>query len=121
MDCSKQETGLIGENISERYLIKEGYKVVERNFRCRLGEIDIIARRENCLCFVEVKTRRGYLFGRPCEAVNYIKQKRICRIAEFYIQKNKLFNFNIRFDVIEVVLTGEKGYSLRYIKNAFQT
>jgi putative endonuclease len=120
MSSSNQETGVIGENISERYLLKEGYEILERNFRCRLGEIDIIARRGSYICFVEVKTRHGNFFGNPCEAVNHIKQKRIWRIAEFYIQKNKLFDFSFRFDVIEVVLDRGRSYTLRFIRDAFQ-
>lgn len=119
MYLSNQDIGKFGEAVTEEYLIKSGYEILDKNFRCKTGEIDIIAKNSNYVCFVEVKTRKNNLYGMPCEAVNYIKQHKICKTAEMYILKNKLFESSFRFDVIEVLLSGEK-YSINHIENAFQ-
>ena len=78
--------------------------ILDKNFRCKIGEIDIIAREGNYICFIEVKTRYGDLFGSPCEAVTYSKQQRISKVAQIYIMKKRLYRFFCRFDVIEVIL-----------------
>lgn len=116
---NSKEIGNFGESITEEYLIKSGYRILERNFYCRIGEIDIIAENNNFICFIEVKTRHKSLFGNPCEAVNKKKQIRIIKTAEFYILKNTLFSSYFRFDVIEVFLDKE-SYNINHIKNAFQ-
>ena len=80
----------------------------------------MIAKDGDYICFIEVKTRCGSLFGNPCEAVTYPKQQRICKTAQMYILKKKLFKFNFRFDVIEVILNKENGSSsIKLINNAF--
>ncbi|MGE5629392.1 MAG: YraN family protein [Solirubrobacterales bacterium] len=119
MDLSKQDIGKIGEAVSEEYLIKSGYIILDKNYRCKIGEIDIIAKNMNHICFIEVKTRKNKIYGRPCEAVNYIKQKKILKSAQMYILKNKLFECSFRFDVIEVLIFDNK-YSINHIENAFQ-
>jgi len=122
MQCFNKETGNLGEKISENFLIESGYTILDKNFRCKIGEIDIIAKDGNYICFVEVKTRYGDLFGSPCESVTYSKQQKISKVAQMYIMKKRLFKFFFRFDVIEVILNKEDdSFSIKFIKNAFQT
>lgn len=112
--------GNYGEDIGEEYLIKNNYTIKERNFRCRTGEIDIIAYNEEYMCFVEVKTRYDCSFGTPAEAVNKTKQYKLKRLAEFYVYKNNYYNYNIRFDIVEIILNGlDNKYQIKLIKNAF--
>ena len=119
---SKQLIGKIGEDKATEYLKKNNYKIVERNFSCKIGEIDIIAKDRNVklnneLVFFEVKTRSNLNYGRPAEAVNYEKRKHIYRVAKYYILKNNLCNNPIRFDVIEILIG--KTCSINHIKQAF--
>jgi len=121
MHSSNKDTGNLGEEISESFLIESGYTILDKNFRCKIGEIDIIAKDGEYICFVEVKIRYGDLFGRPCEAVTYSKQQKINKVAQMYIMKKKLLNFFFRFDVIEVILNkDDDSCSIKLIKNAFQ-
>jgi putative endonuclease len=120
MSSVNQETGSLGEKISETFLIESGYTILDRNFRCKTGEIDLIAKDGDYICFIEVKTRCGDLFGSPCESVTYSKQQRISKTAQMYILRKKLFRHCFRFDVIEVILNRQNGSSsIRLIKNAF--
>lgn len=113
-------TGNAGESIAKEYLIKHDYKILNCNFRIRNGEIDIIATKNKCISFVEVKTRKNLKFGYPRDAVNYIKQKRIINAANVYIMKNNLEDINVSFDVIEVILyANSRVKHISFIKNAF--
>lgn len=105
----KDELGKFGEDTACRYLIKNGYKILIRNFRCRLGEIDIIAQKEGVLCFIEVKTRISQKYGKPAEAVTINKQKRIYRCAEYYMQVKGIIQCMpvLSFDVIEILKEGD--------------
>ena len=87
--CYKQVTGKLGEDLATKYLEKIGYKIVARNFRCRQGEIDIIARSTEELVFVEVKTRTNLSYGSPAEAVDFTKQKHMEKVAKYYLYKNR--------------------------------
>ncbi|MBR7132955.1 MAG: YraN family protein [Clostridia bacterium] len=115
-------TGKKGEDMTARFLRKRGFAVVLRNYRCRFGEIDIIAETDEYIIFVEVKTRGGNCIGRPAEAVDAAKQQRIILTAEDYISKSGC-KLQPRFDVAEVTVLerqdGAVGYSLNYIENAF--
>lgn len=113
----RHEVGKIGENISTKYLEQIGYEILQRNFECKQGEIDIIAKDKEEIVFVEVKTRANMLYGKPKEAVDTIKQKHIYKSAEFYIYIKHLENLPVRIDVIEVYKKKEK-YILNHIKNA---
>lgn len=114
----KQELGKRGEKAAKEYLIEKGYSILETNFLCVFGEVDIIARKENELIFVEVKTRGQELFGRPREGVTYVKKKHIYKVAEFYLYKNKIVNTPISLDVIEVYIFDEDIPKVLHIKNA---
>lgn len=106
--------GRIGEFDSCKYLEKKRYKIIEQNYKNKLGEIDIIAKDKNTIVFVEVKKRNTLAFGRPSQAVNLQKQRKIRQVATLYLVKNKLLDNQCRFDVIEVV-----GEEINHIENAF--
>lgn len=117
----KQELGKDGEEEACSYLKQQDYKIIERNFSCKQGEIDIVAwdRASKELVFIEVKTRTNKNYGAPIEAVTEIKQKHIYRSAEFYLYCHKIKNTAIRIDVIEVYLHSGK-FSVNHIKQAFE-
>lgn len=94
--------GIIGEKIAQGYLIKKGYKILETNFYTKRGEIDIIANKDNCIIFVEVKTRTNLKYGTPAMAVNSTKMKHIKFVAKIFLALNRLKEQDVRFDVIEV-------------------
>lgn len=112
--------GDFGENAAEEYLIEMDYDILERNFRLKFGEIDIIAQKDGCIVFVEVKTRKNNMFGEPSEYVDIRKQKRIKKTASVYAD---LQNDNVRFDVAEVFYEENNGEmfleKINYIENAF--
>lgn len=83
---------------------EEGYYILDRNYRNRYGEIDIIAKKNKCLIFIEVKTRTNLDYGDPLETINKLKISRIRRAASFYIASNKLSGFNPRFNVISIII-----------------
>ena len=112
-------TGAQGEEIAASYLLSKKYEILQRNYRCRYGEIDIIARRKNVLVFVEVKARRTYAFGSPLEAVSLKKQRSISSVAQTYLQHNRLGGSAARFDVIAVVLNN-RCPEIEHIENAFE-
>jgi len=115
---SKISTGKDGEQIAVAYLKKQGYRIYETNFRCPLGEIDIIAREKDELVFIEVKTRKSRQLGYPEQAVGAAKQKKLSQLALWYLQKKKLTDTNARFDVIGITLL-PAGNEIKLIKNAF--
>lgn len=107
--------GKEGEDEATKYLQKHGYEIIERNFECRQGEIDIIAKDNKEYIFIEVKTRQNDHFGMPCEAVTQIKKKHIWRATKYYLYLHKLEEKFIRFDVIEVYKNKDKFY-IHHIK-----
>lgn len=110
------QVGGIGEDIALHFLSKKGYRILEKNFRLRIGEIDIIASKDGCIVFAEVKSRRNLDFGYPCEAVDFRKRKKILLVAKSYIHMKRLYDADCRFDIIEVYL-GEKR--VNHIEDAF--
>ncbi len=115
----KQQTGRYGEIKACEYLIKNNYKIIDRNFLCRQGEIDIIAiSKLNELVFIEVKTRSNLRYGTPCESVTTQKKKHILLSSRYYIFLNHLYNMDVRYDVIEVYIYSDT-YSINHIKYAF--
>jgi putative endonuclease len=121
MKSFKKDIGSLGENISESYLKNLGYKILDKNFRCKCGEIDLIAVNKGYICFIEVKTRYGINFGTPAESVSSSKQHKIYKTAEVYIMKKNIVNFNYRFDVMEVLLNHDNNdFLVNYIGDAFQ-
>ncbi len=111
----RKAIGQAGEEAAARYLEQQGYIILERNFRLRLGEVDIIARDGEYLVFVEVKTRRTKKFGSPFEAVDVRKQQQIAKVAAAYVQGQEI---PVRFDVVAVYLNGQ-AVQVEVLKNAF--
>lgn len=105
-----------GEELASNFLIKKGYKIIDRNFRSTNGEIDIIAIDKKEIVFVEVKTRRNMLYGEAIDAITPIKKKHILNTAKFYLYKNNLRKVPIRFDIIEVYVYRE-NQNINHIKN----
>lgn len=111
--------GKSGEELAVDLLKQNGYKIIAKNYRTKLGEIDIVANEKDTVCFIEVKTRRSDRFGSPQEAVLSSKQRQISKAALNFLKDNNLLDRNARFDVVSVVLTGDKP-KLDLIKNAFE-
>lgn len=113
----KKDLGNYGEQIAVWFLEENGYKILYRNFYCRQGEIDIIVKDQNMneIVFVEVKTRTSNTFGKPAEAVDFIKIKHICKSAKYFLFKYNLLNAFVRFDVIEVLIENGK-FNINHIK-----
>ena len=117
-DTKKIIIGKEGEKIAAAFLKKNGYRIIEINFRCPIGEIDIIAKEKKDLVFVEVKTRKSMELGYPEQAVGIRKQKKMSQLALWYLQKRKIVDTNARFDVVAITLIPEKS-EVKLIKNAF--
>lgn len=104
MTLQKKELGAKGEELAVRYLKRRGYRIIERNYRIRLGEIDIIAEQGADLVFIEVKTRSDTFFGSPFESVTLPKQRQLSKVALEYIGKSGFHERPARFDVVGVQL-----------------
>jgi putative endonuclease len=104
MTFPKKELGARGEELAVRYLKNRGYRILERNYRIKLGEIDIIAEQGGDLVFIEVKTRSDSLFGSPFDSVTVPKQRQLSKVALEYISKHGCHNRPARFDVVGVHL-----------------
>ncbi len=101
--------GDFGERMAAAYLEEQDYMILERNFSCRLGEIDIIAEKDGEIVFVEVKTRSSDEFGRPSEAVGRTKMSKIRKAATIFMLSNKLGDHKVRFDVMELFVNQIEG------------
>ena len=112
---NRRRTGAAYEEQAARWLTEQGFEILERNFYCRQGEIDLIARDGDCLVFCEVKYRRSGSRGNPLEAVDARKQYRISRCARYYMMEKRLGDIPCRYDVI-----GIEGSRITLIKNAFE-
>ena len=115
---AKKVLGNIGEIKSCEYLESSGYRIIEKNFRCTFGEIDIIARREDTIFFIEVKTRANSSYGEPLESVNPLKTARIRNTASYYLGLKNLTNFEVSFDIISIKVSGKKLH-LQHFKYCF--
>lgn len=112
---NKRAIGFEYEKIAGEYLEKQGYEIIEYNFYNCMGEIDIIAKHEGYLVFVEVKYRHNESSGHPLEAVSVMKQKRICQCAMYYMKRKGILDVPVRFDVVGIL--GEK---MELVQNAFE-
>jgi putative endonuclease len=119
---NRRTIGMAGEDAAEAYLRSEGYTLLHRNWRCRSGEIDIVARKDETIVFVEVRTRTSEgRFGTAAESVDMRKQLQVRSTAQVYLQSHKLYGTSVRFDVIALTLTRETGgiKELKHITSAF--
>ncbi|HEX6970350.1 MAG TPA: YraN family protein [Micromonosporaceae bacterium] len=119
MTTARQALGAYGERRAAIHLTAAGLRIVARNWRCSLGEIDIIAWERDVLVFCEVKTRRSTAFGTPAEAVLPTKARRLRRLAAQWMTDNKARPREVRFDVIEVLLPAAGAPRLNHIRGAF--
>ncbi len=119
METEKSLVGPGGEEIAARYLEKNGYEILEKNYRKFGSEVDLIAKKEETLCFIEVKTRGSDDYGLPEEFVDERKRRKIIRAAKVYIGRKIYEEFYVRFDIISVLHKYEKT-EINHIKHAFQ-
>ena len=110
---NKRNVGTFYENVAEKFLVEHGINILERNFRCRIGEIDLIGIDDDTLVFFEVKYRKNSQYGSPFEAVDYRKQKKIISVAKYYLAYRNMDKF-IRFDVIGIFKN-----EIEWIRDAF--
>ncbi len=110
---NNKKIGDIGERIAKFYLQVNNFQILKTNFRYRLGEIDIIAKKNNLIHFIEVKTRTSNKVE-PREAINEIKKEHIYNCAEYYIYKNNIYNIGFQFDCIEIYLK-KYSWQINYI------
>ncbi len=119
MSREKQELGVSAEYQAAEFLKAQGYKILARNYRSKLGEIDIIALEKDTICFVEVKSRTSDRFGLPQEAITYVKRKKIAQTALGFLREKKLLGRKARFDVVSIIYSlGLPKIDL--IRNAFE-
>ncbi len=120
MTKARLSLGKKGEDIAVAQLKKLGYKIIVRNYRGRLGEIDIIARDKDTLAFIEVKTRKTEEFGNPKEEVTRRKRHQISKVALEYLKRNGLSSVKARFDVVAIKLDKDSN-RIEVVKNAFDS
>jgi len=122
MPKSNIELGRTGEQAAVQFLKSNGYNIINTNYRTRLGQIDIIAKDKDAVCFVEVKTRRTHAFGRPEETVQASKQRKISQVALMFLKQKKLLNSPARFDVISISYIDSlpRQPKIELKKNAFE-
>ena len=116
--ATHNDTGHWGEAKAAEFLVQNGFEIIEKNFRSRHVEIDLIVKKDKMLIFIEVKTRSNVSYGMPEEFVNVIKAKNIMRAAENYIFDKNWF-FDVRFDIISVVIFTNGKFEIRHFEDAF--
>ena len=117
-EMQKKELGRKGEELAIRFLKKNGYRIIGRNYVCKMGEMDIIAKEKGTLVFIEVKTRTSTTFGPPQLAVDQKKQRQLSKVALNFLKEKRLEDVKARFDVVAILL-GPKGEEMELIKDAF--
>lgn len=115
----RRDSGMLGEKLALQHLRSVGYNIIETNFRCHAGEIDIVARQGDCLVFVEVRTRSGEGFGTPEESITAAKKARLISLALIYLQTHRHLPEQWRIDVVAVELgVGREPKRIEVIQNA---
>ena len=121
MHSYNKDIGSFGEALARDYLISKGYKILNMNFRNKFGEIDIICKKNNLLIFCEIKSRYSNSFGSPIESITCYKQKQIIKLSELYLISKKYYNFNVRYDIIEVIFnTITSSHIINHVQVAFR-
>ncbi len=116
-----KKLGATGEDLAAAHLKKQGFAILDRNFTCAAGELDLVARKGPLIVFAEVKTRRSERFGAPQAAVTPKKQKRIIKLANIYLKQKKLGHLQPRYDVIAVRWNDDGRPEIDHISAAFMT
>jgi putative endonuclease len=111
--------GIKGENLAVKFLKEKGYRIIERNYKTPIGEIDIIAQDGNTIVFIEVKTRTDEFFGQPFEAVNKKKRRKLKNVALLYLKRH-VREFSVRFDVLSIFYRENGKSEINHIKDAFE-
>jgi len=119
MSDKRQKSGQRGESLAAWYLKKNGYKIIEQNYRTPLGEIDIIAKDKKTIVFVEVKSRQSIRYGNPKWAVTPKKQRKISMVALQYLKSTRQMDARARFDVVAVTSNHDQP-QIEIVKNAFE-
>jgi len=115
------DLGAEGEKLAVEYLAQNGYKIIKRNYRCKMGEIDIVALDKDILCFVEVKTRASEEQGHPLESITPAKQRKLSLVALNYLQEHEMLHLQeARFDVVSI-LEDFGELKIDIIQNAFDS
>ena len=119
MRLTRREVGARGERLAADFLEGQGYKILERNFRCREGEIDIVAQHGECLVFVEVRAKKSPDFGAPEESISVFKREKLVSLADAYLQKCDDLPPSWRIDVVAIELApNNEVLRLGHIENA---
>jgi putative endonuclease len=115
----RRETGILGENLACEFLANNGYRIIEKNFRCPGGEVDIVAQQEETLVFVEVRTRRSRRFGGPEESITPVKMEKLRTVAAYYWQSHRDLPDSWRIDVVAIQMDSHGRVSrIELIENA---
>ena len=120
MSVATRKFGIDSEGLATEFLRKKGYRILERNYRTRRGEMDIVAEDAGALVFVEVKARRGNQFGGPHGAVGWRKQQQLIRVASHYMARHRIGNRDCRFDLVLISEDSLRGRQIDLVRNAFE-
>jgi putative endonuclease len=115
----RRETGILGENLACEFLAHNGYRIIEKNFRCPGGEVDIVTQQEDTLVFVEVRTKRSRRFGGPEESITPVKMEKLRTVAAYYWQSHRGLPDSWRIDVVAIQMDSRGRVSrIELIENA---
>ena len=121
MTQERKRLGSHGEDLAVEFLKRQGYQILQRNFKLKFGEIDIIAQEGDTICFIEVRTKTGNEMGTPFESITPSKQRKLSKLALAYLKNQyKSVEVRARFDVVAVVAENGKEEKIEIIKNAFE-
>jgi putative endonuclease len=115
---ARPQLGRKGEQLAADHYRALGFRVIDRNYRCREGELDLVLGRPGIVVFCEVKTRRSTRFGEPSEAVGFVKQRRLRRLAAHWLRERRPGSVQVRFDVVSVIVRGDRS-ELTHVPDAF--
>lgn len=119
MTSENLKLGKFGEDFAVEFLKNNGYRILKRNFRTNLGEIDIVTQHHDTICFIEVKARNTILQGTPWDAISRFKKRKLIQVALCYLKFHNLIDVKARFDVVAVTKNNQGKYQIEIIKNAF--
>ncbi len=120
MTFRRKQLGQEGEHLAEAFLLKKGYRIIERNYRTPLGELDLIAEQNRVICFIEVKTREDSRYGLPQESITPRKQRKLTKSALVYLKEHHLLEREARFDIVAICPNKEDPHRIYLIQNAFE-
>jgi putative endonuclease len=115
---ARPQLGRRGEQLAADHYRALGFRVIDRNYRCREGELDLVLGRPGIVVFCEVKTRRSTRFGEPSEAVGFVKQRRLRRLAAHWLRERRPGSVQVRFDVVSVIVRGDRS-EVTHVPDAF--